>query len=148
LKGRRVEGLLEETVVARVCGVRRFRDQRKRESRRGGGIMTEEQENRRERPREGFSAWMGVLDAFREAIEETIVEMRERKDLTPERAREAVRTTMQRAQSALDDARERLDFVPRREFDALQEEVGKLRRRVDALDGGGEARAQIPVEGA
>jgi polyhydroxyalkanoate synthesis regulator phasin len=103
--------------------------------------MTEEQENRRERPREGFSAWMGVLDAFREAIEETIVEMRERKDLTPERAREAVRTTMQRAQSALDDARERLDFVPRREFDAL-------RRRVDALDGGGEARAQIPVEGA
>jgi hypothetical protein len=35
------------------------------------------------------------------------------------------------------EARERLDVVPRREFDALKAEVEELRRRLDRLDGGG-----------
>jgi polyhydroxyalkanoate synthesis regulator phasin len=97
------------------------------------------------RSREGFRAWLGVLDAFKEAIEETIQEIRERGGPSPERAREAMRSTLKRAQAAVDEARERLDFVPRREFEALREEVAELKRRVANLEGG--AR-EIPVEGA
>ena len=94
--------------------------------------------------REGFRAWLGVLDAFKEAIEETIEEVRQRGAPSPERAREAMRSTMKRAQAAMGEARERLDLVPRREFDALREEVAELRRRVSDLEGGSR---QIPVEG-
>jgi len=97
------------------------------------------------RSREGLRAWLGVLDAFKEAIDETIEEIRQRGGPSPERAREAMRKTMQRAQSAMGEARERLDFVPRREFEALREEVADLRRRVAELEGGSR---QIPVEGA
>ncbi|MGH7475887.1 MAG: hypothetical protein ACRELD_06340 [Longimicrobiales bacterium] len=99
------------------------------------------------RPREGMSAWAGVIDAFREAIEETIDEMRQRSDLNPDRAKEAVRGAVRRAQSAVDDARERLDFVPRKEFDTLKEEVAELRRRLDERQGGGPAAPPpVPVD--
>jgi len=125
------------------------------------------------RSREGLRAWLGVLDAFKEAIDETIEEIRQRGAPSPERAREAMRRTMQRAQSAMGEARERLgfvprrdfeglgeegagrgrrgegrerlDFVPRRDFEALREEVAELRRRVEELEG---RSRQIPVEGA
>jgi len=97
------------------------------------------------RSREGLRAWLGVLDAFKEAIDETIEEIRQRGAPSPERAREAMRRTMQRAQSAMGEARERLDFVPRRDFEALREEVAELRRRVAELAG---RSRPIPVEGA
>jgi len=94
--------------------------------------------------RESWAAWMGVLAAFKEALEETIDELRERGDLSPERAKEAVRSTMRRAQSAVGQAKERLDMVPRREFDALRAEVEDLARRVRILEGGGPR--QIPID--
>lgn len=107
--------------------------------------MPDEQREQGERSRDGFSAWMGVLDAFRDAVEETIDEMRQRSDLSPESARDAVRKTMHRAQSAMEDARERLDLVPRRDLDALREELEALRERVDRLEGNSTTR-QIPVD--
>ena len=38
-------------------------------------------------------------------------------------------------ESSVDEARERLDFVPRKEFDALQTEVLELRQRLERLEG-------------
>lgn len=86
--------------------------------------------------REGIRAGIGILSALKDAVEETVQDMLDRGELSPERAREAVRTTMDRAQATFDEARTRLDFVPRREFEALQAEVAQLRRRVDELGGG------------
>jgi polyhydroxyalkanoate synthesis regulator phasin len=80
--------------------------------------------------REGIRAGIGILSAIKDAVEETIQDMANRGELSQERAREAVRTTMDRAQVAFDDARLRFDFVPRREFEALKAEVADLRSRV------------------
>jgi polyhydroxyalkanoate synthesis regulator phasin len=96
--------------------------------------MTEDQERGRpsvgDEVREGIRAGIGILSALKDAIEETVQDMTDRGELSQDRAREAVRTTMDRAQSAFDDARVRLDFVPRREFEALKAEVADLRARL------------------
>lgn len=82
---------------------------------------------------EGIRSGIGILNAFREAVEETVQEVVDRGDLKPDRAKQAVKDAAQRMQEVFDDARERLDFVPRGEFDALRAEVEALRRRVDHL---------------
>jgi polyhydroxyalkanoate synthesis regulator phasin len=96
------------------------------EEERGRGSLGDE-------VREGIRAGLGILSALKDAVEETVQDMLDRGELSPERAKEAVRTTMDRAQAAVDEARMRLDFVPRRDFDALAAEVAELRRRVDAM---------------
>ena len=106
--------------------------------------MTDEQPSQ-PRPRapsigEGLRAGIGILTAFKEAIEETIDEAAARNDLRPERAREALTGALSRAQGAFDEVRDRLDVVPRREFDALRAELEALRLRVERLEGGGHAR--------
>ncbi|MBV9109650.1 MAG: hypothetical protein JO306_09620, partial [Gemmatimonadetes bacterium] len=78
-----------------------------------------------------------ILTAFKEAIEETIDEAVAANDLRPDRAKEALSGALGRAGEVIGDVRERLDVVPRREFDALRAEVEELRRRLDRLDGGG-----------
>ena len=107
--------------------------------------MTDDRQRAREATREWIRATTGILAAFADAIEETIEEMRERGDLSPERAKQAVRSTVERAKEAVGETRERLDFVPRREFDALRTRVDELERRLSELDGRGAART-IPVE--
>lgn len=98
--------------------------------------MTDEQEKGRGRSnvgdevREGIRAGIGILSALKDAIEETVQDMTDRGELSQERAREAVRTTMDRAQEAFEEARIRFDFVPRREFEALKAEVADLRARL------------------
>jgi polyhydroxyalkanoate synthesis regulator phasin len=87
--------------------------------------------------REGIRAGIGILGALKDAIEETVDDMLRRGELSEDRAKEAVRTTMERAQTAFDDARMRLDFVPRREFDELAAELAELRARVDRMEAGG-----------
>ena len=99
--------------------------------------MTDEQ--RRSGIGEGLRAGIGILTAFKEAIEETIDEAAARNDLRPERAKEALTGALSRAQGAFDDVRERLEVVPRREFEALRGEVEALRRRVERLEGEGPA---------
>lgn len=92
---------------------------------------------------EGVRQGLGVLSAFKEAIEETLSEARERGDLSPERARTAMKGALHRAQEVAGDARERLDLVNRKEFEALRDRVEELWRRVEARGtdtgtGGGE----------
>lgn len=88
---------------------------------------------------EGVRTGIGVLTALRDAVEETITEAMSRGDLSPERAREAMQTAFRRAQDTVEDVRERLDVIPRREFDDLRAAVAALSARVDALEGRGPA---------
>jgi polyhydroxyalkanoate synthesis regulator phasin len=84
--------------------------------------------------KEGVRAVTGILGALKDAIEETIGEIKERGDISPERAKEAVKNTMKSAQDVVDDMKERVDFVPRREIEALRAELEALRIRVAALE--------------
>lgn len=86
---------------------------------------------------EGIRSGIGMLTAFKEAIEETIQEAGERGDLSPERAKHFLGGALHRAQETVGDVRDRLDFVPRKEFEALLLEVEELQRRMDALEGRG-----------
>lgn len=100
--------------------------------------MTEERKDRRNNVgddvREGIRAGLGILSALKDAIEETVEDMLDRGELTQDRAREAVKTTMDRAQEAFGDARSRFDFVLRSELDDVTEDVRELRRRVERLE--------------
>lgn len=88
--------------------------------------MDEEKQGRREGFGEGVRQGLGVLSALKEAIEETISEVRDRGDLSPEKAREAMRGALHRAQEVAGGAREKLDFVSRKEFDVVRARVDEL----------------------
>lgn len=104
----------------------------------------EEGRTARERMSDGFQKGLGILSAFKEAMEETISEARERGDLSSDRAKEALKKAADRARSATADARERFDFVSQQDFDALVRRVEALEDRVRdplggvAADGAGE----------
>lgn len=84
--------------------------------------------------KEGVRAVTGILAALKDAIEETIDDIKVRGDLDPNRAKQAAKDTMNRAQEKFDEMKERVDFVPRKEYDALRAEVEALRARVAALE--------------
>ena len=106
-------------------------------------------EQAKEGIKEGVRAVTGFLAALKDAIDETLRDVKESGDLDAQRAKDAVRSTMRRAQNAMDDAIERSDVVSRKEFDALREEVNALRLRVADLEarGGGGTGSSIPVDG-
>ena len=84
--------------------------------------------------KEGVRAVTGILAALKDAIDETINDIKVRGDLDPTRAKQAAKDTMSKAQEAFDDMKERVDFVPRKEYDALRAEVDALRARVAVLE--------------
>ncbi len=100
--------------------------------------MTDSGEKRRqgptERVSEGIRQGIGVLSAFKEALEETIQEARDRGDLSADRAKQVMRDALERAQSAAGDAKERLDFAHESDLAELREELDTLRARVSALE--------------
>jgi polyhydroxyalkanoate synthesis regulator phasin len=103
--------------------------------------MVNEEEKRRsgardarEKVSEGIRQGIGVLSAFKEALEETIQEARDRGDLSADRAKQVMKEALDRAQSAAGDARDRFDFVHQSELDALREEVEVLRARIAVLE--------------
>ena len=55
---------------------------------------------------------------------------------------------MKRAADAVDDVKDRLDFVTRKEFEELRGELSALRTRVATLESGGDANRNIPIDGA
>jgi polyhydroxyalkanoate synthesis regulator phasin len=103
--------------------------------------MAEEQQ-REERRRvgigEGIRTTIGILGAFKEAVEETFQEAVDRGDIGSDRAKRVVQDAAQRVQDVFDGAKERFEFVPRAEFEALRAEVAELRRRME----GGPAHAE------
>lgn len=100
--------------------------------------MTDGGDKRRQGPKErvseGIRQGIGVLSAFKEALEETIQEARDRGDLSADRAKQVMRDALERAQTAAGDAKERLDFVHQSDLDDLREELDTLRARVSALE--------------
>lgn len=75
-----------------------------------------------------------VLSAFKEAVEESFNEARDRGDLSTERARELVQGALSRAREAAGEAKERLDFVSHRDFEDLTARVEELRVKLDDLE--------------
>jgi polyhydroxyalkanoate synthesis regulator phasin len=106
----------------------------KGDSRKGAGRVSD-----------GIKQGLGVLSALKDALEEAITEARERGDLSPERARDAVRSAMSRVQEAAGDARERLDLVARKDFEHLRDQVAELKVRLENLE---RRAAQGPGAGA
>ena len=84
---------------------------------------------------DGIRTGLGILNAFREAVEETLDDAVKRGDLTPDRARQAVRDAADRIQETFDGARDRLDFVSRKEYEELRSEMQSIRERLARLEG-------------
>jgi polyhydroxyalkanoate synthesis regulator phasin len=82
----------------------------------------------------GIRDGLGVLSVFRDALEETIVEARQRGYLSPERSKRALRSAMSRAQEVAGEARERLGGVSQKEFDLLKAQVGEFEARLNDLE--------------
>ena len=83
---------------------------------------------------DGIKQGIGVLAAFRDALEETIQEARERGDLSGERAKEVMKDALGRAQTAAEGARHRLDFVNQADMDGLNAAVDSMRTRLSELE--------------
>ena len=96
--------------------------------------MTEEKRGAREKVSDGIKQGIGVLSAFKEALDETIQEAKEKGDLSADRAREVMKDALERAQSAAEGAKDRLDFVTQREFDGVAGAVDLIKQRVAALE--------------
>jgi polyhydroxyalkanoate synthesis regulator phasin len=115
----------------------------------GSDEWTRNRDSAKEGIKEGVRAVTGFLAALKDAIEETLRDVRDTGDLDPQRAKDAMKSTMRRAQDAMDDVKDRLDFVQRKDHDALRAEVEALRARVTELEakiGGGPGA--IPIDGA
>ncbi len=97
---------------------------------------------------DGIKQGIGVLSAFKEAIEETIQDARDRGDLSADRAKGVMKDALHRAQAAASGAREKLDFVNQSELEALRSELGALKNRVEVLEQrlGGAGEVHEPPE--
>ncbi|GMR12759.1 MAG: hypothetical protein BMS9Abin29_0952 [Gemmatimonadota bacterium] len=99
-----------------------------------GDATDKASKTRQERVSDGIKQGMSVLNAMKDAIEETIKEAKERGDLSQERAKEVMKSGLAKAQQRMDSAREALDFVSQNEFDGLRTKVDDLKNRVLDLE--------------
>ncbi len=79
---------------------------------------------------------------MKDSIEETLNEARDRGDLTPERAKEVMRSTLEKAQEKAGEARDAFDFVKQKEFDVVKKVVEGLKVRVADME------REVGMEGA
>ena len=93
---------------------------------------------------DGIRTGIGILTAFKEAVEETLQEAVDRGDLSPDRAKQAMQGAADRLQAGLDDARDRFDVVTRRDFEALRDELADLRVRISRLEENGSGDDETP----
>lgn len=82
---------------------------------------------------DGIRQGIGVLSAFKEALEETIQEARDRGDLSTDRAKEVMKEALERAQNAAEDAKGKLDFAHQAELDETRSELETLKGAFEAL---------------
>ena len=105
------------------------------EENNGSGTEQEPQEkSRTDSIKGGIRQGMSMLSAMKDAIEETLSEAREQGDLTPERAKEVMRSTLEKAQARAGEAREAFDFVKQKDFDGLKGVVDELKERVKGVE--------------
>ena len=90
--------------------------------------------SRRKSMGDGIKEGLGVLSAFKDALEETIQEARERGDLSTDRAKEVMKETLEKAQTAAEEARGRLDFATQADLEKLGDAVDKMKVRLAALE--------------
>ena len=83
---------------------------------------------------DGIKQGIGVLSAFKDALEETIQEARDRGDLSTERAREVMKEALEKAQSAGERARDCLDFAHQADMDTLKGAMKSIRERRKELE--------------
>ena len=110
--------------------------------------MTEDKKTTRGKVSDGIKQGIGVLSAFKDALEETIQEAKDRGDLSTDRAKEVMKSALHKAQEAAGEAKERLDLVTQREFDGLKEAVEVIKEKVDHLEASlrGEGRPEAGAE--
>lgn len=94
----------------------------------------EDAKSGREKVEDGIRQGIGVLSAFKDALEETIHEARERGDLSADRAKTVMKDALQRAQTAAEGARDRIEFSNPAEVEALRHAVDSIRVRVGELE--------------
>jgi polyhydroxyalkanoate synthesis regulator phasin len=94
----------------------------------------DKQKTARTKVSDGIKQGIGVLSAFKDALEETINDARERGDLSSDKAKDVMKNALNKAQEAAEGARERLDFVSQKEFDSLGQAVDAVKDRVSALE--------------
>ena len=109
---------------------------------------SQEQRGTRRRMSDGIKQGIGVLSAFKDALEETIQEARERGDLSTDRAKSVMKDALERAQSAASGAREKLDFAHQGELETLREEIRALQERMEVLEGRVSALSDLGKEPA
>lgn len=98
------------------------------------GGAGESNDGARGRMGDGIRSGLGVLTAFKDALEETIQEARDRGDLSTDRAKEVMKETLEKAQKTAGDAREKLDFAHQGEMEAVRGAVDSIKDRLSALE--------------
>ena len=95
---------------------------------------------------DGIRQGIRVLNALKDTLEETIQEARERGDLSTDRAKEVMKETLEIAQTAAGEAKEKLDFANQAEVEAVRGAMDSIRDRVSALEVS--VFGAVPDEGA
>jgi polyhydroxyalkanoate synthesis regulator phasin len=83
---------------------------------------------------DGIRQGIGVLSAFKDALEETIQEARDRGDLSADRAKQVMKEALDRAQEAAEGAKERLDFASQADLESVRGTVEALQDRLADLE--------------
>ena len=111
--------------------------------------MSEDKKTTRGKVSDGIKQGIGVLSAFKDALEETIQEAKDRGDISTDRAKEVMKTALHKAQEAAGEAKDRLDLVTQKDFDGLKEAVEAITERVSALEASlkGEVADEAEPEG-
>ena len=96
--------------------------------------MSEDQKTARGKVSDGIKQGIGVLSAFKDALEETIQEAKARGDISTERAKDVMKSALHKAQEAAGEAKDRLDLVTQKDFDGLKDAVDVIKDKVSALE--------------
>ena len=96
--------------------------------------MSEDQKTARGKVSDGIKQGIGVLSAFKDALEETIQEAKDRGDISTERAKDVMKSALHKAQEAAGEAKDRLDLVTQKDFDGLKDAVDVIKDKVSGLE--------------
>lgn len=83
---------------------------------------------------DGIRQGIGVLSAFKDALEETIQEARDRGDLSTDRAKEVMKEALGKAHDAAEGAKTRLDFATQVDMDSVRVTLDSMKRRLGELE--------------